>query len=155
MNGIVVTIASLVLAAALPAAPAPLAGLQYLVGTWNCTYHAGATRFAYRAAYAYDSDGRILRQSATWTGGGDEELQAYDAQHGRWTAIVLDTQGTATVMRATGSDPTHIAYHSIYPDASIAVTFDRVSATEYTLHGTVRTGGKTITSVDTCVRASH
>lgn len=152
MNGIAVTIASLVLAAAVPAAPAPLAGLQYLAGTWNCTYRAAAVRFPYRAVYAYDSDGRILRQSATWTGGGDEELQAYDAQHSRWTAIVLDTQGTATVMRATGSDPKHIAYRSVYPDASIAVKFDRISATEYTLHGTVRSGGKTINSVDTCVR---
>jgi hypothetical protein len=55
-------------------------------------------------------------------------------------------------MRAPGSDPSHIAYRSVYPDASIAVTFDRVSSTKYTLHGKVRMGDKTITSIDTCVR---
>jgi hypothetical protein len=152
---IVVMLALLVLAAALPATATPLAGLHYLVGTWNCTYRAGAVRFAYDATYAYDHDGHVLRQIASWKGGGDEELLAYDAQHGSWGAVVFDGQGTATVMRATGSDANHIAYHSVYPDASIAVTFDRVSSTEYTLHGTVRMGGKTITSVDTCLRSAQ
>jgi hypothetical protein len=50
--GIVVMLASLVLAAALPATAAPLAGLHYLVGTWNCTYRAGAVRVAYADTYA-------------------------------------------------------------------------------------------------------
>ena len=138
----------------MPAAAAPLSGLHYLVGTWNCTYRAGAVRFAYDNTYEYDSGGHILRQIASWAGGGDEELLAYDAQRGGWTAVVLDDQGNATSMRATGSDPNHIAYRSVYPDASIAVTFDRISATKYSLHATVRMGGKTITSVDTCLRGS-
>jgi hypothetical protein len=152
---IVVMLASLALAAASPAKAAPLAGLHYLVGSWNCTYRAGAVRLAYDATYAYDRDGHTLRQIASWAGGGDEELLAYDAQRDRWTAVVLDDQGTATIMRASASDTNHIAYRSVYPDAGIAVTFDRISATEYTLHGTVRMGGKTITSVDTCLRAAH
>jgi hypothetical protein len=146
-------LASLVLAAALPAPASSLAGLHYLVGTWNCTYRAGAVRFGYSATYVYDRDGHTLRQTASWAGGGDEELLAYNTQRRGWTAVVFDDQGGATIMRAAGSDPNHIAYRSVYPDASIAVTFDRVSATEYTLHGTVRAGGKTINSVDTCVRA--
>ncbi|MGD0052721.1 MAG: hypothetical protein ABSD03_13040 [Vulcanimicrobiaceae bacterium] len=146
--------ASLVLAATLPAT-APLAALHYLVGSWNCTYRAGAVRLAYAATYAYDLDGHTLRQVASWAGGGyDEELLAYDAQHRVWTAVVLDDQGAA-ILRATGSDPKHIAYRSVYPDASIAVTFDRISATEYTLHGMVRSGGKTITNVDTCLRSAR
>jgi hypothetical protein len=138
----------------LPATAAPLAGLHYLVGTWNCTYRAGAARLAYNATYVYDREGHTVRQIDSWAGGGDEELLAYDAQRG-WTAVVFDDQGTATIMRATGTDPNHIAYRSVYPDAGIAVTFDRVSATEYTLHGTVRSGGKTITSVDTCLRGAR
>ncbi len=152
IRGIIVMLASLVLAAALPATAAPLAGLHYLAGTWNCTYRAGAARLAYNATYVYDRDGRTLRQIATWTGGSDEELLAYDAQRRGWTAVVLDNHGTATVMRASGSDPNHIAYRSVYPNAGIAETFDRISATEYELHATVHSGGKTITSVDTCVR---
>ena len=148
-------LASLVLAAALPAKAAPLAGLHYLVGTWNCTYRAGAARLAYDNTYAYDLDGHTLRQIASWAGGGDEELLAYDAQRSGWSAVVFDDHGTATILRATGSDPNHIAYRSVYPDASIAETFDRISATEYTLHATVRLGGKTITSVDTCLRGTR
>ncbi len=153
--GIVVMLASLVLAAALPATAAPLTGLHYLVGTWNCTYRAGAVRMTYDATYVYDLDGRTLRQIDSWAGGGGEELLAYDAQRGGWTEVVLDDQGTATILRATGSDPNHIAYRSVYPDASIAETFDRISAAEYTLHATVRSGGKTITSVDTCLRGAR
>jgi len=153
-RGIFVMLVSLVLAAVLPATAAPLAGMHYLVGAWKCTYRAGAARLAYDATYAYDLDGGTLRQIASWSGGGDEELLAYDAQRRGWTAVVLDGHGTATTMRAAGSDPNHIAYRSVYPDASLAVTFDRVSATEYTLHGTVHSGGKTITSVDTCLRGA-
>jgi hypothetical protein len=127
---------------------------SYLAGTWNCTYRAGAARFAYSATYAYDRNGHTLRQIASWAGGGDEELIAYDAHRG-WTAAVLDGQGTATIMRATGSDPNHIAYRSVYPDASIAVRFDRISASKYTLNATVRSGSKTIASVDTCLRGAR
>ncbi len=108
---------------------------------------------AYDATYAYDRDGHTLRQVASWAGGGgDEELLAYDARRRGWTAVVIDDHGTATIMRAAGGGPYHIAYRSVYPDASIAETFDRISATKYMLHATVRSGGKTITSVDTCVR---
>jgi hypothetical protein len=143
-------LASLVLAAALPATAAPLADLHYLVGTWKCTYRAGAVHLPYTAIYTYDRDG-ALWESASWSGGGDEELLAYNAKRG-WTAVVFDGQGTTTILRASGSNPKHIAYRSIYPDTSIAVTFERISATKYTLHGTVHSGGKTITSVDTCSR---
>lgn len=87
----------LVLQNGIPAqSAAPLAGLHYLVGPWNCTYRAGAVRFAYNATYAYDRNGKALREIASWVGGSDEELLAYDAQRRGWTAVVLDDQGTAT-----------------------------------------------------------
>jgi hypothetical protein len=54
-------LASVMLAAASPATAAPLAGLNYLVGTWNCTYRAGTVRFAYDDTYAYERDGHTLR----------------------------------------------------------------------------------------------
>lgn len=148
-------LAFFVLAAALPATAAPLAGLHYLVGSWNCTYRAGTVSLAYAATYAYESDGHMLRQTASSPSYSDEELLAYDAQHHGWSAVILDDQGNATIMRATGSDPNHIAYRSVYPDASIAETFDRMSSTEYTLHATVRSGGKSTASVDTCLRATR
>jgi len=146
-----VMFAALTLVAAVPASP--LSSLQYLVGTWNCTYQAGTMHMSYSSIYSFDRDGNTLRQVTSWGSGGDEELIGYDAEHQSWTAIVLDYHGNATVMRATGSDPNHIVYHSVYPDASISPTFDRVSDTKYTTHATAQMGGKTITSVDTCDRA--
>lgn len=151
----VVIVAALTLVAAAPAPSSPLSALQYLVGNWNCTYQAGAMHMSYSSTYAFDRDGNTLRQVTSWGSGGDEELIGYDAQHQSWTAIVLDDHGGATVMRGAGSDPNHIAYHSVYPDASIAPTFDRVSDTKYTTHATVQMNGKTINSVDTCVRAAQ
>ncbi len=149
--------AFLMTALALPASAtsSPLDGLHYLVGTWKCTFVGGGERLVYSNTYAYDSDGQILRQVTSSSAGGDEELVAYDAKHRGWTAVVFDDHGNTTVMRAPGSDSNHIAYKSFYPDTSIATTFDRVSPTKYTLHGTYRTGGKTITNVDTCVRAAR
>jgi hypothetical protein len=125
---------------------------HYLTGTWNCTYRAGAVHLAYAATYAHDRGGQTLRETASWKGGGDEELLAFDAQHHDWTAVVFEDQGTTTILRASGSNPNKIAYGSIYPDKGLAVTFDRVSSTKYTLHATMHSGGKTITSVDTCIR---
>jgi hypothetical protein len=146
-------LAFVALITALPATAAPLAELHDLVGPWKCTYRTGAVRFPYDATYAYDRDGHTLRETASWAGGGDEELLAFDAHRG-WTAVVFEDQGTTTILRGTGSNPNHIAYHSVYPDASIAERFDRVSAKEYTLHATVRSGGKTTVSADTCVRGT-
>ena len=146
-------LAALVLDANVPAAAVSVAGLHYLVGSWACTYRAGAQRFPYAARYAYDRDGHTLRETTSWTGGGDEELIGYSPQRG-WTAVVFEDQGAATILRAPVGDPNHIAYHSIYPDASIAETIDHVSSTEYTIHATVRAGGKSIASVDTCLRGA-
>jgi hypothetical protein len=121
---------------------------------WNCTYDAGSVHMPYSATYSYDRDGNTLRQVASFGSAGDEELLAFDAQHSMWTAIVLDDRGNATVMHAPGGDPNHIAYRSVYPDASIAPTFDRVSDMKYTVHATVQAGGKTITSSDTCTKGA-
>ena len=65
----IVMLASIVLAATVPAKPAPIAGLHYLVGTWKCTYRAGSTALPYDATYAYDLDGQVLRQTTSFAGG--------------------------------------------------------------------------------------
>jgi hypothetical protein len=106
--GIVVMLASLVPAAALPAtagSPAtagPVAGLHYLVGAWKCTYRSGTASMAYDATFAYDLQGHALRQIASWQGGGDEELLAYDAKRGGWSVVELDrVSATEYTLHAT------------------------------------------------------
>ncbi len=152
--GLAALLAAVVLVWPVPARATPLDGLHYLVGSWKCTYRAGAMRLTYDATYQYDRGGRALRENASYPGGSDEEILAYDPQRKGWTAVVLDDHGSATVMRGAGSNPNRIAYVSVYPDASIAETFARTSATSYTIHATVRSGGKTIASVDTCTRVA-
>jgi len=147
-------LASFALAAAVPP-PAPVAALHYLVGTWHCTYRSGATRFAYDATWAYDRDGHTVRETTSWAGGGgDEELLAYDPQHHGWTAVIVEDQGAATILHGSGSDANHIPLRSVYPDAGIAESLARVSATEYAIHATVRAAGKATISADTCLRAT-
>jgi hypothetical protein len=149
---IVVTFAAFALTTSCPAEANPIARLHYLVGAWNCTYRAGSVRMPYHTTYAYDGGGTTLRQIASFGNDGDEQLFAYDEHRGGWTVVVLDSHGNATIMHANGSDPNHIVYRSVYPDATIADTFDRVSATSYTLHARFQMGGKNINSVDTCSR---
>ncbi len=145
-------LAALIPASASSANATPITGLHDLVGTWKCTFSGGGMNLNYNAVYASDLAGHALRETTTLPGGGDEELIAYDAAHNRWTATVVDAGGTATVMHAPGSSAKHIVYRSVYPDASVGVVFNRVSARKYTQHGTFVAGGKTIVSVDTCTR---
>jgi hypothetical protein len=149
---IVAIVASLAFDALPATAAAPPAKLPDLAGSWKCTYHAGVASFPYDATYAPERDGHTLRLLASWAGGGDEELIAYDPQRNGWNAVVFEDNGAATILRGTGKDPNHVSYRSVYPDANIAETVDRISATEYTIHATVRAAGKTTASVDTCLR---
>ena len=77
-----------------------------------------------------------------------------DIQYAKGRRHWVGAPGRSRIRRRPG-DPNHIAYRSVYSDASLAETLDPISATEYTLHATVRSGGKTITSVDTCLRSAR
>ena len=135
------------------AASDPLASLRFLVGTWNCTYHAGAARVTYKATFSYDMSGNWMRERDVWAGGGgDEGLFTYEPKRRSWSVVIVEQDRTTTVMRGTGSNANHVVYHSVYPDPSMTDIFDRVSPTQYTLHFTQTTGGKTVRSTDTCVK---
>lgn len=146
-----VTLLLAVLAAGPAAASDPLASLHFLVGTWNCGYQMGKTHATYKAAFAYDMNGNWMRQSDSWTGGGDLGLFTYEPKIG-WTAVVFERDRTTTIFRASGSNPNHVVYHRTYPQAGATEVFDRVSPTRFTVHFTQTEGGKTTSSTDTCVK---
>ncbi|MFY9664425.1 MAG: hypothetical protein WAL67_14280 [Candidatus Cybelea sp.] len=130
----------------------PLASLHFLVGSWNCTYQAGKASLSYHATYAYDMKDNWLSERDGWKGGGaDAGMFTYDPKRG-WTAVVIEPERTTTIFHATGANASHIVYHSLYPDASMTEAFDRVSSTRYTLHFKQKANGKTVTSIDTCVK---
>jgi hypothetical protein len=135
----------------IPASAADLSSLQFLVGTWHCSYDAGKTRSSYRATYAYEMNGGWIREIDSWNGGGDQGMITYNPQHG-WTAVVLGPVGTTTVFRGSGANSNHIAYRSVYPDASMTDVFERSSPTRYTLRFTQSKNGKTASSLDTCTK---
>jgi hypothetical protein len=144
--------------AALGAAPAsasdPLASLRFLVGTWNCTYQAAKVRVSYKATFAYDMSGNWLSERDSSTGGGSGlGMITYEPKRRGWTVVIVEPDRTATVFHATGDNPNHIVYHSVYPDASMTDVFDRSSPTRYTLHFTQSTAGKTMKSTDVCVKS--
>ncbi|MBV8171501.1 MAG: hypothetical protein JO219_06195 [Candidatus Eremiobacteraeota bacterium] len=132
-----------------------MASLSYLVGSWTCTYSGGGQHIRYTATYDYVMGDDWVRERDTWTGGGgDVGLTTYEPKTDAWTEIVAGPGRSTTVFRAKGSDGAHRVYQSVYPNALLNVTFDRVSDTMYTLHFHGTYGGKSMTSHDTCAKQS-
>ena len=150
-------ISTAVLLALLCATPAkaadPLASLSYLVGSWICTYNAGAQHIKYTATYAYVMGNNWMRERDAWAAGGsDVGLTTYEPKAHTWTEIVAENERSTTVFRANGSDAAHRVYQSVYPNPLLTLVFDRVSGTEYTLHFRGTYEGRMMTSYDTCTK---
>ena len=149
-------VASLALSAAAFASASasdPLNSLRFLEGSWNCTYQAGKVAVNYRATFAYDMGGNWMRESDSWTGGGsDLGMFTYEPKRHAWMAVVMENERDTTLFRATGANPNHIVYRSIYPNAGMTDIFERTSPTRYTLHFTQTSGGRTRSSTDICVK---
>ena len=140
------------IAAPAPAAD-PLSSLRFLVGTWKCTYQAGKAPVYYKATYAYDLSGNWLRESDSWTGGGsDLGMITYEPKARSWTAVAMEDDRTTTIFRATSGSPNRIAYRSVYPTTTMTDLFEWISPSRYTLHFSETAGGRTVKSVDVCVK---
>jgi hypothetical protein len=154
MKGIlrsVVAAAVLVTATAAESPGDRLTSLDYLAGTWTCSYHAaGMPAGSYSATYSYDVAGNWLKEIDAWPGGGDIGLYTYDRKLHAWSLVVVDSGRGTTIFRATDDGTDHRLWHSVYPDASMTERSDRDSATQYTLHFAQTTKGKTATSWDVC-----
>jgi hypothetical protein len=131
----------------------PLGSLRFLVGNWTCSFRQSSARVTYKATFGYDMAGNWLRERDEWAGGGsDEALFTYDPKQRAWIAVVVENERTATIFRGTGPDPTHVVYHSVYPNAGMTEVFDRTSPTHYTVAFTGTIDGREMKSTDLCVR---
>lgn len=136
------------------AAADSLSSMRFLVGTWNCTYQAAKTNVNYRATYAYDIGNNWLRENDSWTHGGSAlGMITYDPRTRQWVSSVMDDQRTVVVFHAKGNDPSHLVYHSAYPNAALTNVFDRLSSSLYTLHFSGKVGGRALKSMDVCKKA--
>ena len=146
----------LLYAAALGAAPTrvadPMKLLGWMPGTWTCSAAIGGRHEVYTAVFSYAMNGAWIRERDTWAAGGDELLLTYVAAKHVWRAVVTESNGSVTVFEAPDTGLAHIAYRSIYPNASMRDTFDRVSFKEYRMHFEQRTGGKLVRGSDVCTK---
>jgi len=138
----------------LGAAPADrMTSLQYLVGTWTCTYASGAMHQTYTATYAYDMGGNWLSERDSGSGGfSDLGMFTNDPRGHEWTFVVLDSGRNTTIFKAKDTGGDRPVWHSVFPDSSMTETFDKVSPTKYTTNFVQTAKGKTVRSSDTCVK---
>ena len=153
MRGIALTLvlASTMAAGAKPADP--LQAFAFMFGSWTCSYTAGTQTASYTATMSWALGGNWIRERDTWTGGvGGEGLFTYNLSKRQWMSIVMESDRRPTLFIASETGSAHIAYRSVYPDASMTDTIDRISPTKYTIHFTQTVGGKMTSSVDVCTK---
>jgi hypothetical protein len=77
---------------------------------------------------------------------------SYDPKSHAWIEAAMEPERSLTVFRASGNNPNHLVYRSVYPKAGMTDVFERKSATRYTLDFSQITGGRTMRSADVCVK---
>jgi hypothetical protein len=147
---------SLVLASTIGAGTKPADPLQtwaFMIGSWTCSYTLAKQTASYNATMSWALGGSWIRERDTWAGGGgDEGFFTYDPGKRRWTSVVIESDRHPTLFVAGDTGSAHVAYRSVFPDASMIDTIDRISPTKYTVHFTQTVGGKTTHSVDVCTK---
>jgi hypothetical protein len=131
----------------------PLHAWAFMIGSWTCSYTLGKQTASYNATMSWALGGSWIRERDTWAGGGgDEGLFTYNPSKRQWTSVVIESNRVPTLFVADDTGSAHVAYRSVYPDASMIDAIDRISPTKYTVHFTQTVGGKTTHSVDVCTK---
>lgn len=127
--------------------------LQYLVGTWTCTFVSGSMHQTYAATFAYDMGGNWMSERDAWTGGGgDLGVLTYEPQKRIWTFVVLESERTTTIFQAKDTGDERKVWHSVFPDTSMTETIDKLSPAKYTINFVGTFNGKAMKSTDTCLK---
>lgn len=142
---------AIALLAAAPA-PNPLHALSYLVGSWNCALDLDGKKQPYKASWAYSLGNRWLRETDSWSGGGDVLMLTYFPPLHQWRSVVTERNGGMTIFHAPYAGADHIAYSSVYPDSNMTDAFDRISNRKYTLHFVQTANGTVARGYDICVK---
>ncbi|HET7813484.1 MAG TPA: hypothetical protein VFL13_03850 [Candidatus Baltobacteraceae bacterium] len=128
----------------------PIALMNYLPGTWTCSTTFGGGALTYQARYAYDQNQTWLTAIDTSKMGTDRLMISYDKAKHRFRALVADSGGGITVFEAPDTGLAHIVYKSVFPDATMQETFDRISDMHYTTHFRQHTDKGLVTVTDDC-----
>lgn len=151
----VVTAAGFLLTPVVASAAQPVDSLNFLIGSWNCSFQMGAQRASYHAVYARAMGGAGILQTDSWRGGGgDAGLYTYDGTARQWNATFVEPSGQTTVFLSKDKGPQRIAYRSVYPDTTAREVFERVSPAKYLINFTQTKNGKVTVSNDVCSKTA-
>ena len=151
----VVAIATLLTAAGAASGGDRLTSLNYLIGTWTCSYHAaGAPASTYSATFSPAIGGNWIEEADAYPGGGDIAFYTYDKKTKMWSITVVDSERATTIFRAADTGTDRLIWRSVFPDTSMMERFDKDSPTQFSIHFAQTVKGKTVTSWDVCKKGS-
>ncbi len=148
-----------------PSTAHEMVGLQFLVGTWHCTRTistAGATTVA-----TVSEIETVVPRGTQWLHGSDtisyngqmvgteDDYIGYNARHGRWVLVSIDSHGNSQVETNPSSALNGTTWTVAYPSrANAMAVFRENSSRQYTSDSswTSSHSGKTIKSHEVCTK---
>ena len=127
-----------------------MAPLQYVVGTWHCTWQAGGSSGSLDQVFAPALGGAWLEEKELVNAGGGQTLTSlhytgYDPRAKEYVHVGPDADGSYEIA--------HSADAEVWTNADGRFIHHRVSADERTMSETASVGGKMVQSSMRCTRA--
>lgn len=140
--------------AAIPAAPPEMQKLNYLIGTWNCSWSAGSQSGTNTQTWTTALNGTwLLATEAVPTAKGPVVISlhytSYDPKTKKWSHVGPNLGGGYDVAES----PDAVEWQTVLPDTSEKLTMTHVSDTQYKQHASAQMGGQAVTFLQTCTKA--
>jgi hypothetical protein len=132
-----------------PSDAARIASLQYLVGTWSCSFQTADGKVRALSQTIAPNGGGWLHGRATSGTYRQDVYIEYDARNSQFVYIVLDAGGYQ-VLVSNSLKLNRSTWHDAYPPAEGHGVFTEVSPTEYTIVSTWTQNGAPVSTRDTC-----
>jgi hypothetical protein len=129
--------------------------LDYLIGTWSCSWTAGPDSGAVTSVFAPVMNGAWLQETETVqspTRGPvvtTVHFTGFDPQKKRWVHLGPDADGSYAVAQSSDGE----TWHNLLPVAGSDATFRKMSDSAFALSEDFARDGKTLTYVETCKKA--
>jgi hypothetical protein len=142
-------------AAASPPNAPEMKKLDYIIGTWNCTWTAGTDSGAVISTFTSVMNGAWLQETeAVQMGSGEPQVTTmhftgYDPRERTWMHLGPNADGTYEVARSADLN----VWHNVLPVAGGDAAFQRISDREFSLSEPFQSNGQTLTYLETCKKA--
>jgi len=143
-------LAGMVATAQAKSAGSPLGALQ-LNGHWVCTQTPEGGTFSEDWAPMFHGLWLRATDSAKGTVTAEHTV-SYNKASSTWVVLDAFATGSYDVLHATTSSPALIAFHAVYPQQVLSVTFNRVSPKRYTIDVNGNVEGKKVQAHNDCTK---